>query len=272
MVRMAGNTMLTSVARFNAGITYESLLVPTGAVITNININGQFSSSNIASPRDQECIQSHNSATYEKDKMSSSRAQHIPAGFTTLTNSKSWRSRKRSSRKYFVPRNETLPKRREHCCSTSCKGAMENANTTSRSVGLHILYSFEANGRKRSRRTRVPATIHPKEKAKPLGSGFQLLGSGSQLPGSGSQLPTTLIPLFLAMYPDIPLKKTRPRGKHGKMSSALTKGATRINKSHQHARGKGDSRRGDKSSSDIQKTLGVARPSGGREQLGCMIK
>ncbi|KAF3588270.1 hypothetical protein F2Q69_00029020 [Brassica cretica] len=243
MVRMAGNTMLTSVARFDAGITYESLLVPTGAVITNININGQFSSSNIASPRDQECIQSHNSATYEKVKMSSSRAQHLPAG--------------RSAK-------GTLPKRREHCCSTSCKEAMENANTTSRSVGLHILYSFEANGRKKSRRTRVPATIHPKEKAKPLGSGFQLPGSGSQLPGSGSQLPTTLIPLFLAMYPDIPLKKTRPRGKHGKMSSALTQGATRINKSHQHARGKGDSRRGDKSSSDIQKTLGVARPSGGR--------
>ncbi|KAF2560496.1 hypothetical protein F2Q70_00017435 [Brassica cretica] len=31
MVRAAGNTMLTSVARFNAGITYESLLVPAGS-------------------------------------------------------------------------------------------------------------------------------------------------------------------------------------------------------------------------------------------------
>ncbi|WZZ78104.1 hypothetical protein YC2023_098676 [Brassica napus] len=147
-------------------------------------------------------------ATYEKDKRSSSRAQHLPAEFTTLTNSKSWRSQKR----------RTLPKRREHSCSTSCKGARENANTTSRSAGLHTLYSFGANGRKRSRRTHVPATILLKEKAKPLGSGFQLPGSGSQLPGSGSQVPATLIPLFLAMYPNIPLRKTRPRGKHGQMS------------------------------------------------------
>ncbi|KAF2561496.1 hypothetical protein F2Q70_00017519 [Brassica cretica] len=43
-------------------------------------------------------------------------------------------------------REETMLKCREHCCSTSCKGARENANTTSRSVGLHTLYSFGANG------------------------------------------------------------------------------------------------------------------------------
>ncbi|KAF2537187.1 hypothetical protein F2Q68_00021083 [Brassica cretica] len=64
--------------------------------------------------------------------------------------------------------------------------------------------------------------------------------------------------------------------------------ATRINNSHQHARGKANSRRGDVSSNDIQKTLRVAHPreaestldvkrhretlrvlhpSGGREQL-----
>ncbi|WZZ60927.1 hypothetical protein YC2023_061034 [Brassica napus] len=112
----------------------------------------------------------------------------------------------------------SLPKHREHCCSASCKRARENANTTSRSTGLHTLYSFGANGSKRSRRTHVPATIHPKGKAKPLGSGFQLTCSGSQLPGSGSRVPTTLLPLFLAMYPDIPLGKARPRGKHGQMS------------------------------------------------------
>ncbi|WZZ51104.1 hypothetical protein YC2023_051211 [Brassica napus] len=69
----------------------------SGAVITNININGQSTSNNLASHRHQECIQDHNSATYEKDERSSSRAQHLPAGFTTLTNSKSWRSQKRSS-------------------------------------------------------------------------------------------------------------------------------------------------------------------------------
>ncbi|KAF3515683.1 hypothetical protein DY000_02059754 [Brassica cretica] len=148
LVRTAGNTMLTSVARFDAGITYKSLLVPA-------------------------------------DSSRSAKG--------------------------------TLPKRREHCCSTTCKGARENANTISRSAGLHILYSFGANGRKRSRRTDVSATIHPKEKVKPLGSGFKLPGSESQLQSSGSQLPTTLIPFFLAMYPDIPLKKTRPRGKHGQM-------------------------------------------------------
>ncbi|KAF3602095.1 hypothetical protein F2Q69_00036361 [Brassica cretica] len=117
----------------------------------------------------------------------------------------------------------TLPKRREHCCSASCKRARENANSTARSVGLHTLYSFGAKGSKRSRRTHVPATIHPKEIAKPLGPGSQFPGSGSQLPGSGSQLPgsrskvpTTLLLLFLAMYPDIPLRKTRPQGKHGR--------------------------------------------------------
>ncbi|KAF2561016.1 hypothetical protein F2Q70_00017287 [Brassica cretica] len=127
------------------------------------------------------------------------------------------RSQKKSSWKYYMHTRQplrvkgTLPKRREHCCSAFCKGARENANSTSRSAGLHSLYSFGANGSKRSRRTHVPATIHPKEKAKPLGSGFKL-------PGSGSQVPTTLLPLFLAMYPDIPLRKTRPRGKQGKMS------------------------------------------------------
>ncbi|KAF3554223.1 hypothetical protein F2Q69_00014503 [Brassica cretica] len=94
-------------------------------------------------------------------------------------------------------REETLPKCREHCCSTSCKGARENANTTSRSVGLHTLHSFGPNGSKRSRRTHVPATIHPKEKQNLWvpGSSFQVpdpsfwvSGSGFQLPSFGSQL------------------------------------------------------------------------------------
>ncbi|KAF3560495.1 hypothetical protein F2Q69_00012883 [Brassica cretica] len=56
------------------------------------------------------------------------------------------------------------------------------------------------------------------------------------------------------------------------MSLALTQGATRINNSHQHARGKRDSRRGDESSNDVQKTLRVAHPSGGREQLERFIE
>ncbi|KAF2579002.1 hypothetical protein F2Q68_00005519 [Brassica cretica] len=105
----------------------------------------------------------------------------------------------------------TLPKHRKHCFSASCKRARENANSTARSAGPHTLYSFGAKGSKISRRTHNPATIHPKGKAKPL-------GSGSQLPGSRSKVPTTLLPLFLAMYPDIPLRKTRSQGKQGQMS------------------------------------------------------
>ncbi|KAG2293074.1 hypothetical protein Bca52824_039743 [Brassica carinata] len=88
------------------------------------------------------------------------------------------------------------------------------------------------------------------------------------LPGSGSRVPTTLLPLFLAMYPDIPMSKTRRRGKQGQMSLALTHGATHINNSHQHACGKGDSRRGDESSNDVQKMLRVAHPKGSRERPG----
>nr|VDC96098.1 unnamed protein product [Brassica oleracea] len=65
-------------------------------------------------------------------------------------------------------REETMPKCRQHCCSTSCKGAREKASTTLRSAGLHTPYSFGVNGSKRSRRTQVPTTIHPKGKAKPL--------------------------------------------------------------------------------------------------------
>jgi len=76
----------------------------------------------------------------------------------------------------------TMPKRREHCCSASCKRARENANSTARSVGPHTLYSFGARWSKRSRRTHVPATIHPNEKAKPLGPGSRLPGFGSQVP------------------------------------------------------------------------------------------
>ncbi|WZZ35130.1 hypothetical protein YC2023_018531 [Brassica napus] len=45
-------------------------------------------------------------------------------------------------------------------------------------------------------------------------------------------------------------------------------GTTCIKNSHQHARGKGDSRRGDESLNDVQKTLSVAHPRGSREQPG----
>ncbi|KAF2560495.1 hypothetical protein F2Q70_00017434 [Brassica cretica] len=73
-----------------------------------MNINGQSSSNNLASPRHQECIQAHNSATYEKDKRSSNRGQLLPTGFTTLTKCKSWRSQTRSSWKYCRHTREPL--------------------------------------------------------------------------------------------------------------------------------------------------------------------
>ncbi|KAF3538489.1 hypothetical protein F2Q69_00023304 [Brassica cretica] len=211
MVCTAGNTMLTSVARCDAGITYESLLVPAGS----------RSQPGITFLQSLEVLKQGTTSfgrVYNFDKLP--KLEEPEEEFLEILQAYQITTKSRSAK-------GTLPKRREHYCSTSCKGARENTNPTSRSAGLHILYSFGANGRKRSRRTHVPATIHPKEKAKPLGSGFQLPGFESHLPG-----------------------------------------ATRINNSHQHARGKGDSRRGDESSNDVQKTLRVAHPRGAREKPG----
>ncbi|WZZ88664.1 hypothetical protein YC2023_117243 [Brassica napus] len=203
MVRTAGNTspwedstILTSVARFDAGITYESLLVLK---------QGTTSSGRV-----------YNFDELQKLEEPEEKFVEILQAYHTTTKSRSAKG--------------TLPKRREHCCSTSCKGAMENANTTSRTASLHILYSFGGNGRERSRKTHVSTTIHPKEKAKPPGSGFQL-----------------------------PEDTTTRKAWENKLS-VNPRGNTH-QKSHQHAHGKGDSRRRDKSSSDVQKMLGVARLS-----------
>ncbi|KAL0690483.1 hypothetical protein Bca4012_090161 [Brassica carinata] len=147
------------------------------------------------------------------------------------------RIQKKNSWKYYRHTRQTLKVLVEFRWSCSAKKPYLNAENTAalppakepgkmlilhQGVLVFIPYSFRANGSKRSRRTHVHVTIHPKGKAKPLGSGFQLPGfgsqllgsgfqlpgsgsqlpgSGSQLPGSGSQLPTTLLPLFLAMYP-----------------------------------------------------------------------
>ena len=54
-------------------------------------------------------------------------------------------------------------------------------NSTSRDAGLYILNSFEANGSKRSRRTLVSATVHPKEKSQ--SSGFQIPASRFRILG-----------------------------------------------------------------------------------------
>ncbi|KAF3606834.1 hypothetical protein DY000_02049539 [Brassica cretica] len=200
MVRTAGNTspredstMLTSVARFNVGITYESLLVPA--------VSG-------CQPQSRP-LQSLIPAGFGHTR------QPLRGGYNALEYL--------SNSTGVVPRKEPCPSAGNTAALPPAK-ELEKMLTPARSAGPHTLYSSGAKGSKRSRRTHNPATILPKGKAKPLGSGFQLLGSGSQLPG-----------------------------------------ATRINNSHQHARGKGDSRRGDESSNDVQKALRVAHPRGSKE-------
>ncbi|KAF3490223.1 hypothetical protein F2Q69_00053300 [Brassica cretica] len=258
------NTLLTSVARSNTGTTYEFLLVHAGPgprppvrpllylVPAGFGCQSQIrplqslvpagsesqpqsgplqslvpagsGRNNLGSPRHQECIQAQHSATYEKYERSSSRAQHLPAGFTTLTNSKSWRSQKRSPWKYcrhtrqprrggynaleYLSNSTGVVQRKEPCPSAGNTAAPPSTKEPEKMLTLQqevlvLIPSthFGAKGSKRSRRTHVPTTIHLKEKAKPP-------GSGSQLPGFRSKVPTTLLPLFLAMYPDIPLRMT----------------------------------------------------------------
>ncbi|KAF2552971.1 hypothetical protein F2Q68_00034430 [Brassica cretica] len=110
----------------------------TQQVLTTFGPNG--GSHHQASPRRHPY-----SASYEKDARFSSGTQYFPPVFTTWTNSKDMRSQKKSSWKYHMrtrqPLRErllilinfhwscsakgSLPKRREHCFSASCKGAKE---------------------------------------------------------------------------------------------------------------------------------------------------
>ncbi|KAG5384496.1 hypothetical protein IGI04_035966, partial [Brassica rapa subsp. trilocularis] len=122
--------------------------------------------------------------------------------------------------------------RKEPCPSAGNSAALPPAKQPEKMLTLHqgvmVLISsthLEKMGVKEAGEHMLPLQLIEKKKAKPLGFSFQVPDLGFQVPD--------------------------PR-------------ATRINKSHQHAHGKVDSRRGDESSSDIQKTLGVARPSGGR--------
>ncbi|KAF3513004.1 hypothetical protein F2Q69_00006086 [Brassica cretica] len=62
-------------------------------------------------------------------------------------------------------------------------------NSTSWDAGLYILNSFEENGSKRSRRTLVPATVHPKEKSQT--NGFQIPASRFQIPASRFRVPAS---------------------------------------------------------------------------------
>uniref|UniRef100_A0A0D3DKJ1 GRF-type domain-containing protein n=1 Tax=Brassica oleracea var. oleracea TaxID=109376 RepID=A0A0D3DKJ1_BRAOL len=197
MVRMAGNTspwedstMLTSVARFNAEITYESLLVHVDS---------------------RNASKAHNSATYEKDKWSSSRAQHLPAGFTTLTNSKSWRNQKRSSWKYcmhtrqplrggynaleylsnsigVVPRKEPCPSAGNHAALPPAK---ELEKMLPRHQGALVFISFihlEQMGVKEAGKHMFPLQFIQKKKPNlwVLGFSFKVPVPRFRIPGSGS--------------------------------------------------------------------------------------
>ncbi|KAF3510616.1 hypothetical protein F2Q69_00006396 [Brassica cretica] len=146
-VRTAGNTspwedstMLTSVARFDALITDESLLVPAGyrsqPGITFLQSLGTTSSGRV-----------YNFDELQKLWEPEEEFLEILQAYKITTKSRSTKG--------------TLPKHREHCRSASCKRAKENANSTARGAGPHTLYSFGEKGSKSSRRSHVPSTIQP---------------------------------------------------------------------------------------------------------------
>ncbi|WZY86807.1 hypothetical protein YC2023_033191 [Brassica napus] len=186
----------------------------------------------------------------------------------------------------------SLPKRREHCLSASCKGAEEKHELYIRTcwpsdswvqleqrrvkeAGEHTFQLLFTSG------FRVPATIH----LWVLGSRFQVPDPMSQIPGPRSrsrdsgyppymevksngstkkQAPTTLLPLFPATNPDIPLKELKaffPYKLLGKLrirASPSLQGCT--------PRQVEDSRQSDGSFGDVQETLRVAHPRGSREK------
>ncbi|KAH0892846.1 LOW QUALITY PROTEIN: hypothetical protein HID58_055275 [Brassica napus] len=145
-----------------------------------------------------------------------------------------------------------MPKCREHCCSTSCKGAREKASTTLRSAGLHTPYSFGVNGSKRSRRTQVPTTIHPKGKAKPLDTTTRKEGGDALSVNpqgyTHQQLPSTC-PWQRRFKTRRRVIEWRPEN----AESGSPKGKQRAGWTH-------------------RETLRVVHPSGGREQLERVIE
>ncbi|WZZ89670.1 hypothetical protein YC2023_118249 [Brassica napus] len=164
----------------------------TQQVSTTFGPNG--GSHHQASPRRHPYFQTHNSTSYEKDARFSSGTQHFPPGFTTWTNSKDMRSQMKSSWKYhgrtMQPLRErllvlinfhwscsakgSLPKRREHCFSASCKGAEEKRE-------LYIKTCWPSDSWVQLEQRRV------KEDGEHT---FQLLFiSGFRVPASRSQIP-----------------------------------------------------------------------------------
>nr|VDD31530.1 unnamed protein product [Brassica oleracea] len=157
MVRTAGNTspwedstMLTSVARFNAGITYDlkaDLYNLWFLLVSGLN----YMSSLYKLWAQREQSQKRSSSKYCKHTRQPLRGN--------------WRTTFLFSRSA----KGTLPKGREHCRSASCKGAKENANNTSMSAGLHTLYSFGANG---PSRFQIPASRFQIQGSDHLTTGF----------------------------------------------------------------------------------------------------
>ncbi|KAF3532186.1 hypothetical protein DY000_02039495 [Brassica cretica] len=211
--------------------------------------------------------QAHNSATYEKDERSSSKAQHLLARFTTLTNSKSWRTQKRSSWKYcrrtrqplkggynaleylsnstwVVPRKEPCPSAGNTAAPSPTKEPEKMLTLQQRVLVLIPSTHLEQRGVKEAGERIIPLPFIQKEKLN-----LWVLGFSFQVPDPSFQEDTN----------------TR---KVGADELSVNPRATRINNSNQHARGKEDSRRGDESSNDVQKTLRVAHPRGSREQTG----
>ena len=81
---------------------------------------------------------------------------------------------------------ESLPKRREHCFSASCKGAKEKRELYIKTYWPSgFLGPIRAKESKRSQRTHVPATIH----LWVSGSSFQVPDPRSRIQVPGLRLP-----------------------------------------------------------------------------------
>ncbi|WZZ34437.1 hypothetical protein YC2023_017838 [Brassica napus] len=188
-----------------------------------------------------------------------SRAQHLPAGFTTLTNSKSWRSQKRSSWKYCRHTRQPLRGnwRTTFLFSAGNTDALPPAKEPGKMLILHQGVLVFMSSTHLEQMGVKEAEVHMFlllfiQKKKPNlwvpGSSFQVLDPSYQVLDPSFQVPD---PSFRPPYYHFPWQW-----------------AKRINDSHQHARSRGDSRRGDESSNDVQRMLRVTHPRGSREQPG----
>ncbi|KAF3587981.1 hypothetical protein F2Q69_00030750 [Brassica cretica] len=176
------NTLLTSVARSNTGITYEFLLVPAGP--------GPKSPVRPLQPLVPAGSGSQSQIRPLEYLVAAGARRVVPGNTACIPDNHQENAFEYSSSSVgVVPRKKPCPSGGNTAAPPSAKEPEKMLNSTSRDAGLYILNSFEANGSKRRRRTLVPLLFIQKKKAKPFGSRSQLPGSRSQLPGSGFQLP-----------------------------------------------------------------------------------